>query len=70
MIELKSAVISSQEGHNDKVDLAFNKGISLIEYGQKYIFDFLSLFNINHSKRDNFSSTANASSPARTIMND
>lgn len=43
MIELKSAVISSQEGHNDKVDLAFNKGISLIEYGQKYIFDFFSL---------------------------
>lgn len=43
MIEIKSAFISSQEGRNDKVDLVFNKGINLIEYGQKYIFDFLSL---------------------------
>ncbi|MFA5421164.1 MAG: hypothetical protein WC344_00005 [Bacilli bacterium] len=43
MIELKDAIISSKNGVKEKRTIAFDKGLNLIDYGQKYIFDFLSL---------------------------
>jgi hypothetical protein len=43
MIELKSAIISSKEGVNEKADFAFDKGLNTVEYAKKYLFDFFSL---------------------------
>ena len=43
MIELKGALISSNQDGQEKHDIAFDKGLNVIEYKLKTLFDFFSL---------------------------
>lgn len=43
MIELKSALISSNEENKNKIDVVFDKGLNIITYERKTLFDFFSL---------------------------
>lgn len=47
MIELKSAIISSNEGASGKANFVLDKGLNTIEYAKKYLFDF---FHCNISR--------------------
>lgn len=45
MVELKSAIIVSNEAPNEKIDIVFSQGIYSLSFAKKYLFDFLLLRN-------------------------